>query len=38
MGTVQADSVEITILVENWVDMLLPDLSSATAGTASGPA
>jgi len=24
--TFQADSVEITVLVENWVDMLLPDL------------
>jgi 7,8-dihydropterin-6-yl-methyl-4-(beta-D-ribofuranosyl)aminobenzene 5'-phosphate synthase len=23
----QADSVEITVLVENWVDMLLPDMS-----------
>ena len=26
MGLFQADSVEITVLVENWVDMLLPDL------------
>jgi 7,8-dihydropterin-6-yl-methyl-4-(beta-D-ribofuranosyl)aminobenzene 5'-phosphate synthase len=26
MSSVQADSVEITVLVENWVDMLLPDL------------
>ncbi|MGD9958100.1 MBL fold metallo-hydrolase [Nocardioides sp.] len=26
MGIFQADSVEITVLVENWVDMLLPDL------------
>lgn len=25
--TFQADSVEITVLVENWVDMLLPDLA-----------
>jgi 7,8-dihydropterin-6-yl-methyl-4-(beta-D-ribofuranosyl)aminobenzene 5'-phosphate synthase len=26
MGLFQADSVDITVLVENWVDMLLPDL------------
>jgi 7,8-dihydropterin-6-yl-methyl-4-(beta-D-ribofuranosyl)aminobenzene 5'-phosphate synthase len=26
MGMFQADSVEITVLVENWVDMLLPDV------------
>jgi 7,8-dihydropterin-6-yl-methyl-4-(beta-D-ribofuranosyl)aminobenzene 5'-phosphate synthase len=26
MSLFQADSVEITVLVENWVDMLLPDL------------
>ena len=26
MGTIQADRVEITVVVENWVDMLLPDL------------
>ena len=32
MGTVQADSVEITILVENWVDMLLPDLELGDGG------
>jgi 7,8-dihydropterin-6-yl-methyl-4-(beta-D-ribofuranosyl)aminobenzene 5'-phosphate synthase len=25
MGIFQADSVEITVVVENWVDMLLPD-------------
>lgn len=25
MGLVEADSVEITVMVENWVDMLLPD-------------
>lgn len=28
----QADSVEITVLVENWVDMLLPDLDLGEAG------
>ncbi|GLY92538.1 dihydropteroate synthase [Actinoallomurus iriomotensis] len=26
MGVFEADGVEITVLVENWVDMLLPDL------------
>lgn len=32
MGTFQADSVEITVLVENWVDMLLPDLGLGRDG------
>lgn len=27
MGAFEADSLEITVLVENWVDMLLPDLA-----------
>jgi 7,8-dihydropterin-6-yl-methyl-4-(beta-D-ribofuranosyl)aminobenzene 5'-phosphate synthase len=32
MGIFQADSVEITVLVENWVDMLLPDLDLGDGG------
>ncbi|RNM12642.1 MBL fold metallo-hydrolase [Nocardioides pocheonensis] len=32
MSVFQADSVEITILVENWVDMLLPDLDLGDGG------
>jgi len=32
MTTFQADSVEITVLVENWVDMLLPDLDLGNGG------
>lgn len=32
MTTFQADSVEITVLVENWVDMLLPDLELGDGG------
>lgn len=32
MGIFQADSVEITILVENWVDMLLPDIDLGPGG------
>jgi 7,8-dihydropterin-6-yl-methyl-4-(beta-D-ribofuranosyl)aminobenzene 5'-phosphate synthase len=32
MSTVQADSVEITVLVENWVDMLLPDVEFGDGG------
>ena len=32
MTMFQADSVEITILVENWVDMLLPDLELGDGG------
>lgn len=32
MSAFQADSVEITVLVENWVDMLLPDLDLGDGG------
>lgn len=32
MGNFQADSVEITVLVENWVDMLLPDVDLGDGG------
>ncbi len=32
MGIFQADSVEITVLVENWVDMLLPDVDLGDGG------
>lgn len=32
MTMFQADSVEITVLVENWVDMLLPDLDLGDGG------
>ena len=32
MSFVQADSVEITVIVENWVDMLLPDLELGDGG------
>jgi 7,8-dihydropterin-6-yl-methyl-4-(beta-D-ribofuranosyl)aminobenzene 5'-phosphate synthase len=32
MGSFQADSVEITVLVENWVDMLLPDVELGDGG------
>ena len=32
MGFFEADSVEITVVVENWVDMLLPDLDLGDGG------
>jgi len=32
MSFFQADSVEITVVVENWVDMLLPDLELGDGG------
>ncbi|CNF04456.1 dihydropteroate synthase [Mycobacterium tuberculosis] len=32
MGFFEADSVEITVVVENWIDMLLPDLDLGDGG------
>jgi 7,8-dihydropterin-6-yl-methyl-4-(beta-D-ribofuranosyl)aminobenzene 5'-phosphate synthase len=32
MGHVEADRVDITVVVENWVDMLLPDLDLGAGG------